>query len=162
MGLGKLWAEFKAFAFQGNMIDLAVAVVIGGAFGGVIHSLVGDVIMPTVAYLIHEGESVAEKTKEVAETAANKVGVATSQPTTAPTTQATATADATAPPAVPAAASPDEARKKRPKCWVRSHWRLPLLPPRLLPLPLQSPMTPSQCKSISRSAPCRSANSSPS
>ena len=48
LGLGKLWGEFKAFAFQGNMIELAVAVVIGAAFGGVVHSLVGDVIMPTV------------------------------------------------------------------------------------------------------------------
>ena len=63
MGLGKLWAEFKAFAFQGNMIDLAVAVVIGGAFGQVIHSLVGDVIMPSVAYAIHEGEQAANSAK---------------------------------------------------------------------------------------------------
>ena len=111
MGLGKLWAEFKAFAFQGNMIDLAVAVVIGGAFGGVIHSLVGDVIMPTVAYIIHEGAQVAQKTKEVAQTAASKVGVATSQPATAPTTQATASTNTTAPPPTPVSTTPDDARK---------------------------------------------------
>lgn len=38
--------EFKAFAMRGNVIDLAVGVVIGGAFGGIVNSLVGDVIMP--------------------------------------------------------------------------------------------------------------------
>lgn len=48
----KLWDEFKAFAFKGNMIDLAVAVVIGGAFGTVIKSLVDDVIMPFVSHLV--------------------------------------------------------------------------------------------------------------
>jgi large conductance mechanosensitive channel len=106
MGLGKLWAEFKAFAFQGNMIELAVAVVIGAAFGGVVHSLVGDVIMPTVAYLIHTGETVAEKTKEVTLTAASKVGVVTSQPTTAPTTQAVTAAEPAAPAAAPPSAAP--------------------------------------------------------
>ncbi len=84
MGLSKLWGEFKAFAFQGNMIELAVAVVIGGAFGGVVHSLVGDVIMPTVAFMIHEGETAAQSAKNAAETVASKTGLATSQPTTAP------------------------------------------------------------------------------
>jgi large conductance mechanosensitive channel len=48
----KLWEEFKAFAFKGNMIDLAVAVVIGGAFGDIIKAIVGDVIMPLVGYVI--------------------------------------------------------------------------------------------------------------
>jgi large conductance mechanosensitive channel len=43
---GSLWSEFKAFAFKGNMIDLAIAVVIGGAFGPVIKSVVDDIIMP--------------------------------------------------------------------------------------------------------------------
>jgi large conductance mechanosensitive channel len=56
----KLWQEFKAFAFKGNMIDLAVAVVIGTAFGKVISSLVADVIMPAISYLI---PSNAEYTK---------------------------------------------------------------------------------------------------
>ncbi|HEX4053746.1 MAG TPA: large conductance mechanosensitive channel protein MscL [Tepidisphaeraceae bacterium] len=48
----KLWEEFKAFAFKGNMIDLAVAVVIGGAFGDIIKAIVNDVIMPLVGYVI--------------------------------------------------------------------------------------------------------------
>ena len=39
-----LWAEFKAFALKGNMIDLAVAVVIGGAFGTVIKAVVDDAV----------------------------------------------------------------------------------------------------------------------
>lgn len=39
-------SEFKAFAMKGNVIDLAVGVVIGGAFGSIVSSLVGDVIMP--------------------------------------------------------------------------------------------------------------------
>jgi large conductance mechanosensitive channel len=46
-----LWQEFKAFAFKGNMIDLAVAVVIGAAFGSVIKSIVDNIIMPLVAYV---------------------------------------------------------------------------------------------------------------
>ena len=47
----KLWDEFKAFAFKGNMLDLAIAVVIGAAFGKVISSLVSDVIMPLVGLI---------------------------------------------------------------------------------------------------------------
>jgi len=40
--------EFKKFAMRGNVVDLAVAVVIGAAFGAVVNSLVGDIIMPIV------------------------------------------------------------------------------------------------------------------
>lgn len=40
--------EFKKFAMRGNVVDLAVAVVIGAAFGAVVNSLVGDVIMPAI------------------------------------------------------------------------------------------------------------------
>jgi large conductance mechanosensitive channel len=40
--------EFKKFAMRGNVVDLAVAVVIGAAFGAVVNSLVGDIIMPVV------------------------------------------------------------------------------------------------------------------
>lgn len=43
--------EFKEFAMKGNVVDLAVAVVIGGAFGKIITSLVEDLIMPIVAFL---------------------------------------------------------------------------------------------------------------
>jgi large conductance mechanosensitive channel len=51
MKLSSIWQEFKAFAFKGNMIDLAVAVVIGGAFGAVIKSIVDNIIMPLVGYV---------------------------------------------------------------------------------------------------------------
>ena len=43
--------EFKDFAMRGNVIDLAVGVVIGGAFGKIVTSLVGDVIMPIIGKL---------------------------------------------------------------------------------------------------------------
>ncbi len=41
-------SEFKAFALKGNVMDLAVGVIIGGAFGKIVDSLVGDIIMPLV------------------------------------------------------------------------------------------------------------------
>ncbi|HEX4645817.1 MAG TPA: MscL family protein, partial [Verrucomicrobiae bacterium] len=43
MGLA---SEFKEFAMKGNVVDLAVGVIIGAAFGKIVSSLVGDVIMP--------------------------------------------------------------------------------------------------------------------
>ena|SRR5687768_2839231 len=43
------WQEFKSFAFKGNMIDLAVGVIIGAAFGRVVSSLVDNVLMPLLA-----------------------------------------------------------------------------------------------------------------
>ena len=46
-----LFSEFKTFAMRGNVMDLAVGVVIGGAFGLIINSLVGDVIMPIIGIL---------------------------------------------------------------------------------------------------------------
>jgi large conductance mechanosensitive channel len=49
MGLG---AEFKEFAMKGNVVDLAVGVIIGAAFGKIVSSLVGDVFMPTLGKLI--------------------------------------------------------------------------------------------------------------
>ncbi len=48
----KLIDEFKAFALRGNVLDLAVGVVIGTAFGAITSSLVADVIMPPLGYLI--------------------------------------------------------------------------------------------------------------
>jgi large conductance mechanosensitive channel len=47
-----MWKEFKKFALKGNVIDLAVAVIIGGAFGKIVSSLVNDVIMPAVGVLL--------------------------------------------------------------------------------------------------------------
>ncbi|MGL4233334.1 MAG: large conductance mechanosensitive channel protein MscL, partial [Casimicrobium sp.] len=41
--------EFKAFAMKGNVVDLAVGVIIGGAFGKIVDSIVGDLIMPVVS-----------------------------------------------------------------------------------------------------------------
>ncbi len=43
--------EFKAFAMKGNVVDLAIGVVIGTAFGAIVSSLVGDVIMPIIGVL---------------------------------------------------------------------------------------------------------------
>ena len=48
----KFWDEFKNFAFKGNMIELAVGVIIGTAFGAVVNSLVKNVIMPALSYII--------------------------------------------------------------------------------------------------------------
>jgi large conductance mechanosensitive channel len=47
-----LWDEFKTFAFKGNVIDLAVGVIIGGAFGAVVNSLVHNILMPLVAVVV--------------------------------------------------------------------------------------------------------------
>ena len=47
-----MWSEFKKFAMKGNVIDLAVGVVIGGAFGKIVSSLVDDLIMPLVGLLL--------------------------------------------------------------------------------------------------------------
>lgn len=44
--------EFREFAVKGNMIDLAVGVIIGAAFSKIIDSLVGDIIMPLVAFIV--------------------------------------------------------------------------------------------------------------
>jgi large conductance mechanosensitive channel len=57
MNAKSFWNEFRKFAFKGNMIDLAVAVVIGNAFGAVINSLVKNIIMPMISYIIPHGGS---------------------------------------------------------------------------------------------------------
>ena len=44
--------EFKEFAFKGNVIDLAVGVIIGGAFGKIVTSLVSDVLMPIIGIIL--------------------------------------------------------------------------------------------------------------
>lgn len=46
-----MWADFKAFAFKGNVLDLAIGVVIGAAFGKIVSSLVDNVIMPVIGGL---------------------------------------------------------------------------------------------------------------
>ena len=44
--------EFKEFAMKGNVMDLAVGVIIGGAFGKIVDSIVGDLIMPFIAWIM--------------------------------------------------------------------------------------------------------------
>lgn len=48
----KFLDEFKAFAMRGNVIDMAVGVIIGGAFGKIVSSVVADVIMPPIGLLV--------------------------------------------------------------------------------------------------------------
>lgn len=52
----KLLKEFKAFAIKGNVIDLATAVIIGGAFGKIVSSLVADIIMPLIGLISGSGD----------------------------------------------------------------------------------------------------------
>ena len=47
----KMWQEFKEFAFKGNVVDMAVGVIIGGAFGKIVTSLVSDILMPILGAL---------------------------------------------------------------------------------------------------------------
>ena len=47
-----MWDEFKEFVMRGNVIDLAVGVIIGAAFGGIVSSLVDDVLMPIVGIFL--------------------------------------------------------------------------------------------------------------
>ena len=47
----KVWQEFKDFAFKGNVIDMAVGVVVGGAFSKIVTSLVGDIITPLIGLI---------------------------------------------------------------------------------------------------------------
>jgi large conductance mechanosensitive channel len=48
----KLLDEFKAFAMRGNVVDMAVGIIIGGAFGKIVTSLVSDIIMPPIGKLM--------------------------------------------------------------------------------------------------------------
>lgn len=69
-------SEFKEFALKGNVMDLAVGVIIGGAFGKIVTSLVNDIIMPPIGLLLGNGftdlkavlrEGVAEQINEAGE-----------------------------------------------------------------------------------------------
>lgn len=48
----KIFDEFKAFALKGNVLDLAVGVIIGGAFGKIVSSLVNDIVMPPFGFVL--------------------------------------------------------------------------------------------------------------
>ena len=52
--------EFKKFALKGNVVDMAVGVIIGGAFGKIVTSLVNDIIMPAVSILTGDTKNLAE------------------------------------------------------------------------------------------------------
>ena len=56
--MGKLFKEFKAFVAKGNILDLAVGIMIGAAFGKIVSSLVSDIFMPIIS-LLTGGMSVA-------------------------------------------------------------------------------------------------------
>jgi large conductance mechanosensitive channel len=108
MKLSALWAEFKAFAFKGNMIDLAIAVVIGAAFSGVINSLVKDIIMPSITYVTSAASSATKAATDAAHTASSNLGL-TNQPSTQPATEGGA-AQAAAPPPPPPPPPPAPAK----------------------------------------------------
>ncbi|MBQ3108582.1 MAG: large conductance mechanosensitive channel protein MscL, partial [Clostridia bacterium] len=46
-----MWKDFKAFAFKGNVVDMAVGVMIGGAFGKIVTSVVNDLFMPVISLI---------------------------------------------------------------------------------------------------------------
>lgn len=56
----KLLTEFKEFALRGNVVDMAVGVIIGGAFGKIVTSLVNDIIMPGIGVLTGNGANFSE------------------------------------------------------------------------------------------------------
>lgn len=74
--MGKFIQEFKEFALKGNVVDMAVGVIIGGAFGKIVTSLVNDIIMPPIGLLVGNDfadlnlvlrEGVAEQVNEAGE-----------------------------------------------------------------------------------------------
>lgn len=81
--MGKFLTDFKEFALKGNIIDMAVGVIIGGAFGKIVASLVDDILMPIISlvtggdgyknlkYIITEGQAAAEGKAAVEEVAIN-------------------------------------------------------------------------------------------
>ena len=50
--MGNILQEFKQFAMRGNVVDMAVGIIIGGAFGKIVSSVVADLIMPPIGLLI--------------------------------------------------------------------------------------------------------------
>src|SRR3954449_9304490 len=47
-----MWKDFKAFVMRGNVLDLAIAVILGVAFGAIVTSLVNDIVMPPIGLLL--------------------------------------------------------------------------------------------------------------
>ncbi|MDO5301169.1 MAG: large conductance mechanosensitive channel protein MscL [Tissierellia bacterium] len=50
--MNNFWSDFKAFISQGNILDLAIGVIIGGAFGKIVTSFVNDILMPLIGLLL--------------------------------------------------------------------------------------------------------------
>lgn len=81
--MGKFIEDFKAFALKGNVVDMAIGVIVGGAFGKIVTSLVNDIIMPLVSiitggdgyknlkWVITQGREATETTAAVEEVAVN-------------------------------------------------------------------------------------------
>jgi large conductance mechanosensitive channel len=69
------WSEFKDFAFKGNAFDLAIGVIMGGAFGKIVESMVADLIMPVVG-LLTGGIDFSQKFVQLAGTAAPTLAAA--------------------------------------------------------------------------------------
>lgn len=81
--MGKFLNDFKEFALKGNVVDMAVGVIIGGAFGKIVTSLVNDILMPVISiftagtdftqlkYVIKEGVPAADGIEAIEETAIN-------------------------------------------------------------------------------------------
>lgn len=51
-----VWNEFKTFAVQGNVLEMAVGVMVGGASGAIVNSLVNDILMPPIGLLLHRAD----------------------------------------------------------------------------------------------------------
>lgn len=81
--MGKFIEDFKAFALKGNVVDMAIGVIVGGAFGKIVTSLVNDIIMPVMTvitggdgyknlkWIITEGRAAAEGQAAIEEVAVN-------------------------------------------------------------------------------------------
>lgn len=81
--MGKFIEDFKAFALKGNVVDMAIGVIVGGAFGKIVTSLVNDIIMPVISlitggdgyknlkWVITEGHAATENAAAVEEVAIN-------------------------------------------------------------------------------------------
>ena len=81
--MGKFLHDFKEFALKGNVIDMAVGVIVGGAFGKIVSSLVNDILMPVISivtggegyknlkYVITEARPAADGVAAVEEVAVN-------------------------------------------------------------------------------------------
>lgn len=81
--MGKFLSDFKEFALRGNIVDMAVGVIVGGAFGKIVSSLVNDILMPVISlvtggdgyknlkYVIKAGSPAADGIASVEEVAVN-------------------------------------------------------------------------------------------